>query len=99
MVFAPFQEMITLFKNNISSGSYSQSYSKKSSKKAIRQCKPVNKIRNNDIELIRNPKPVIFKNKKYCPFCWKNKIKTELKTARQFLCKNHYKEFNDKYII
>jgi len=39
------------------------------------------------------PTPVEVGGKKYCPECWKNDIKKELRGHRQFLCKDHYKEF------
>lgn len=39
------------------------------------------------------PEPIRKKKKKYCPECWKLGHRTELKGSRQFLCKEHYKNF------
>lgn len=42
------------------------------------------------------PEPIKKKNRKYCPECWKQGTKTELRGSRQFLCKRHYKIFRNE---
>lgn len=47
-------------------------------------------------EVSRKPSPIKENGKKYCPKCYEQGRYEELRSSRQFLCRDHYKKFRSE---